>query len=104
MKNLKKEKLPIWKRMNKLTVSKWLRIVAGIEVLALIGAGIYLVSDWLNLPSVQICYAVATVSVITIVLLFGAGLRSPHLLQPDLGSNQTQAQSPERSKNNASAG
>lgn len=88
--------------MSKLTISKWLGIVAVIEVLALIGAGTYLVSDWLNLNSVQICYAVATVSVITLVLLFGEGLLSPHLLRPDVGSNQMQPQSTERRKNNAS--
>lgn len=88
--------------MSKLYLSRLWRISEGALVLVVVTVGTYLVSKSLVLTEFQILYAVASVFLTTVVLLFGTGLWSSRLPRPESGLNQTQQQSPERSKKNAS--
>lgn len=89
--------------MSKLTAWRWYRPAASAIVLVVFTLGTYLVAECLSSNPFQILYAVASVFVVTTVLLFGVGWLSPYLPRPDSGLEKTQPQSPERSKGDASA-
>ncbi len=89
--------------MSKLSLERLWRISAGIVVLVVVTVGAYIVTKKLVLTEFQVLYAVASVFLITVVLLWGMGLWSMPLPRPESESEETPKTPPERSKNNASA-
>ena len=88
--------------MSQLNLFRWLRILTGIGILVVVTVGTYLASKYLNLTHFQILYAVASIFLTTIVLLWGMGMWSMPLPRSESELDEMAQKPPERSKHNAS--
>lgn len=89
--------------MSKLSLERLWRISAGAGVLAVVTVGTYIVTKKLVLTDFQVLYAVASVFLTTVVLLWGMGLWSMPTQRPESEIEETSQEPQEGSKKNASA-